>query len=186
MRNRLLLAAAGLCAALAIWSWTQNQPRDTVAPGMEPTAADPVEQATLARTHTDAPAPENNPLAVPPPLDRGAVVAADGPGAAKASLPTFLPVEAHDTLRLIARGGPYPYRQDGSVFQNRERRLPAQPRGYYREYTVETPGSPDRGPRRIVTGGGDGGAVLPREYFYTADHYRSFRRFDVPPAQAGP
>jgi ribonuclease T1 len=72
------------------------------------------------------------------------------------------------------------------VFQNRERRLPAQPRGYYREYTVETPGSPDRGARRIVTGGGDGGAVLPREYFYTADHYRSFRRFDVPPAQAGP
>lgn len=86
-----------------------------------------------------------------------------------------LPPEAHDTLRLIATGGPFPHRQDGSVFQNRENRLPRQPRGWYHEYTVRTPGSRDRGARRIVTGG-----EPPREYFYTDDHYRSFRR--IPPS----
>ncbi len=86
-----------------------------------------------------------------------------------------LPLEAHDTLRLIAAGGPFPHRQDGSVFQNRENRLPRQPRGWYHEYTVRTPGSRDRGARRIVTGG-----EPPREYFYTDDHYRSFRR--IPPS----
>jgi ribonuclease T1 len=80
-----------------------------------------------------------------------------------------LPVEARETLRLIERGGPFPYRKDGSVFGNRERRLPVKPYGYYREYTVPTPGARDRGARRIVTGD----AV---ERFYTADHYRSFRR----------
>ena len=92
--------------------------------------------------------------------------------------PAFLPPEAHDVLQRIARGGPFEYRQDGGVFQNRERRLPSQPRGYYREYTVETPGSRDRGPRRIVTGGDP-----PIEYWYTDDHYRSFRGFKVRPAQ---
>ncbi|MGH8083476.1 MAG: ribonuclease domain-containing protein, partial [Lysobacter sp.] len=59
------------------------------------------------------------------------------------------------------------------TFQNRENRLPRQPRGYYREYTVETPRSDDRGARRIVTGGDP-----PSEYYYSDDHYRSFRRFD--------
>lgn len=78
-----------------------------------------------------------------------------------------LPPEARQTLALIARGGPYPYRQDGVVFQNRENRLPRQSRGYYHEYTVATPGSPDRGARRIVTG--ERG-----ERYYTADHYRTF------------
>jgi guanyl-specific ribonuclease Sa len=85
----------------------------------------------------------------------------------------FLPPEAQDTLRRIEAGGPFVHRQDGSTFQNRERLLPPQPRGYYREYTVETPGSRDRGARRIVAGGDP-----PVEYFYTDDHYRSFRRFD--------
>ena len=86
--------------------------------------------------------------------------------------PAFLPPEAVVTLRAIERGGPYPYRQDGGVFQNRERKLPPQPRGYYREYTVKTPGSRDRGARRIIAGG-----QPPTEFFYTDDHYRSFRRF---------
>lgn len=85
-----------------------------------------------------------------------------------------LPPEANDTLRRIAAGGPFAHRQDGGVFQNREQRLPRQPRGYYREYTVETPRSDDRGARRIVTGGDP-----PSEYYYTGDHYRSFTRFDV-------
>ncbi|NSL55283.1 ribonuclease domain-containing protein [Uliginosibacterium aquaticum] len=84
-----------------------------------------------------------------------------------------LPPEARDTLRLIERGGPFPYRKDGVVFQNRERRLPAQARAYYREYTVPTPGSRDRGARRIVTGEA-------REYYYSADHYRSFKRIMQP------
>jgi guanyl-specific ribonuclease Sa len=87
-----------------------------------------------------------------------------------------LPAEARRTLRLIAAGGPFPYDRDGTTFQNRERRLPAQPPGYYREYTVPTPGSSDRGARRIVSGGNP-----PSEFYYSDDHYRSFRRLEVPP-----
>lgn len=93
--------------------------------------------------------------------------------APRGNAPAWLPPEARDTLALIRAGGPYPYRQDGGVFQNRERRLPERPRGYYREYTVDTPGSRDRGARRIVSGGDP-----PAEFFYTDDHYRSFRRFE--------
>jgi len=80
-----------------------------------------------------------------------------------------LPPEARATLALIKAGGPFPYRQDGLVFGNREKRLPLRDRGYYREYTVRTPGAGDRGARRIVAGMGG-------EYYYTADHYRSFKR----------
>jgi ribonuclease T1 len=80
-----------------------------------------------------------------------------------------LPREARETLRLIERSGPYPYERDGVVFGNFERLLPARERGYYREYTVLTPGSRHRGARRIVTGQGG-------ERYYTDDHYRSFRR----------
>lgn len=79
-----------------------------------------------------------------------------------------LPREARDTLRLIKQGGPFPFPRDGVVFGNREQRLPAQPRGYYHEYTVKTPGAHDRGARRIVCG------QLP-ECYYSDDHYRSFR-----------
>ena len=88
-----------------------------------------------------------------------------------------LPVEARETLGLIKRGGPFPYRKDGSVFGNFEKRLPPQPRGYYREFTVPTPGSRDRGARRIVAGEGSRGSVRDSgEYYYTGDHYKSFRR----------
>jgi ribonuclease T1 len=88
-----------------------------------------------------------------------------------------LPREARDTLALIRRGGPFPYRKDGTVFHNRERRLPPQPRGYYREYTVPTPGSRDRGARRIVAGAGPrGDPATSGEYYYTDDHYETFRR----------
>lgn len=80
-----------------------------------------------------------------------------------------LPAEARQTLRSIDRGGPFPYARDGSVFGNREGLLPARSRGYYREYTVPTPGARDRGARRIVTGDDD------TEFFYTSDHYGSFR-----------
>ncbi len=88
-----------------------------------------------------------------------------------------LPPEAGKTLLLIQRGGPFPYRKDGTVFANRERLLPRQPRGYYTEYTVPTPGSRDRGARRIVAGrGATGQPASSGEYYYTDDHYRSFRR----------
>lgn len=82
-----------------------------------------------------------------------------------------LPAEARETLRLIDAGGPFPHKRDGIVFQNRERRLPDQARGYYREYTVTTPGLSHRGARRIVTGGRP-----PAEFYYSDDHYNSFRR----------
>lgn len=79
-----------------------------------------------------------------------------------------LPPQARDVLALIDKGGPYPYRQDGAVFGNFEKILPKQKRGYYREFTVRTPGERDRGARRIVTG--EGG-----EFFYTDDHYETFK-----------
>ncbi|QLF93674.1 ribonuclease [Pseudomonas sp. ABC1] len=79
--------------------------------------------------------------------------------------------ELYKTLERIRRGGPYPYPRDGITFSNREKLLPARPRGYYREYTVDTPGLSHRGPRRVVTGGNP-----PVEFYYTQDHYRSFVR----------
>lgn len=83
-----------------------------------------------------------------------------------------LPSQAHDTLDLIDQGGPFPYPQDGVVFQNREGVLPSQSSGYYHEYTVITPGSSDRGARRIVTG------KKTDEDYYTSDHYASFDLVD--------
>ena len=88
-----------------------------------------------------------------------------------------LPKEARDTLALIRKGGPFPYRKDGTTFGNFEKRLPPRARGYYREYTVPTPGARDRGARRIVAGrGAAGDARTSGEYYYTDDHYRTFRR----------
>lgn len=80
-----------------------------------------------------------------------------------------LPKQGHDTLALIAAGGPFPYKQDDGLFANREGRLPKQSRTYYREYTVKTPGAGNRGARRIVTGSRG-------ERYYSADHYETFHR----------
>ena len=85
-----------------------------------------------------------------------------------------LPAEAQETARLIRSGGPFPYAKDGTVFGNRERLLPSRPRGHYREYTVKTPRSRDRGARRIVCGGER--PAEPEVCYYTADHYASFAR----------
>ncbi|WP_301276698.1 ribonuclease domain-containing protein [Dechloromonas sp.] len=85
-----------------------------------------------------------------------------------------LPREAHQTLTLIKAGGPFPYARDGIVFGNFEKLLPKRPRGHYREYTVKTPWRKDRGPRRIVAG-------AEGEYYYTDDHYESFRRIRETP-----
>ena len=80
-----------------------------------------------------------------------------------------LPAQARETLELIRRGGPFPYERDGAAFGNFEKLLPLKERGYYREYTVNTPGAKSRGARRIVAGRGG-------ELYYTGDHYQSFRR----------
>jgi len=82
---------------------------------------------------------------------------------------TELPPEARDTLRAIKQGGPFAYSRDGVIFKNYERILPERPRGYYHEYTVKTPGAHNRGARRIISG-------ATNEYYYTADHYQSFKR----------
>jgi ribonuclease T1 len=155
----MVLVAAALLAAVAL---TTFRTADDIVPGA-PVASDPARDASKQTLPGASP-----PLEAPPPM---ADVASPAPAAA---YPDFLPAEAIDTLRLIERGGPYPYRQDDGVFGNREGRLPRQARDYYREYTVETPGSRDRGARRIVAGGRP-----PVEYFYTDDHYRSFRRFTL-------
>lgn len=86
---------------------------------------------------------------------------------------TALPPEGQQTYRLIHQGGPFPYDKDGTVFGNRERQLPKQARGFYREYTVKTPGARDRGARRIVCGGEV--PKSPEACYYTEDHYASFR-----------
>lgn len=81
-----------------------------------------------------------------------------------------LPSEVQQTVKLIQNGGPFPYRKDGTFFGNREKRLPAAPKNYYREYTVRTPGASNRGARRLVVGGAN------EIYYYTGDHYGSFVR----------
>ena len=152
MRKSTILALA--CVLLAAWWWLRSTPQQQAAHDAPATVAVPASM----------PAPEPLPREMP---------AQSGAGSAGAALPAFLPPEARATLRLIARGGPFPHRQDGTVFGNREGRLPRQARGYYHEYTVETPGLDHRGARRIVTGG-----TPPGEYWYTDDHYESFRRFE--------
>ena len=107
---------------------------------------------------------------VPPALARG-----EAPPAAVATEVAVaeLPGEARQTIALIRKGGPFPYERDGVVFGNFEKHLPVQARGYYREYTVRTPGARNRGARRIVAGKGG-------ELYYTDDHYQSFRRIREP------
>ncbi|MGW5780305.1 ribonuclease domain-containing protein [Streptomyces sp. NPDC003863] len=102
------------------------------------------------------------------PTRTAAAAAATGTSGLPAVRASQLPPEARETLALIARGGPFPYAKDGTVFSNFERVLPRRERGYYHEYTVKTPGERDRGARRIVTGRGG-------ETYYTDDHYETFR-----------
>src|SRR5262249_4725414 len=84
-----------------------------------------------------------------------------------------LPMEAQQVYMLIAQGGPFRYDRDGVVFGNREQLLPVKPRSYYREYTVHTPGTRNRGARRIICGGPK---TIPDVCYYTDDHYQTFRR----------
>jgi ribonuclease T1 len=110
-------------------------------------------------------------------LGAPALARAPAPGKLPEVAAAELPQEARETLALIKTSGPFPYRRDGAVFRNFEKRLPARSRGYYREYTVPTPGATDRGARRIVAGAGPAGDVRTSgEYYYTDDHYATFRR----------
>jgi len=129
--------------------------------------------AWLALPRLQAPPATGSGAPVLAPASAGTASPASRPGGD--ALPGFLPPEVAAVIANIRRGPPFPHRQDGSVFGNREGRLPAQPRGWYREYTVPTPGLGHRGLRRIVTGGNP-----PREWYYTADHYESFRAFTPP------
>lgn len=145
--------------AIALLAW-QYWPRDT-AQGQAPTA-------------TSSPASNRAPAPVEFPAESRKQSQPD------AGLPSFLPAEARDTITLIQRGGPFPHRQDGGVFGNREGHLPRKPRGWYHEYTVDTPGLSHRGARRIITGGNP-----PQDWYYTSDHYESFRAFDPGMASGG-
>lgn len=147
-----LLLAIVLVLGWQYWQRPASHPAPA-DPGTEVPIPIPAPAATPTSTPTSTPAPP-----------------ADAP-----ALPAFLPPEARATIALIRRGGPFPHRQDGSVFGNREGLLPRQPRGWYHEYTVDTPGLSHRGARRIVTGGNP-----PRDWYYTDDHYRSFRSFNLP------
>ncbi len=156
---RLLLALALMLLAMA----------GAACSAPAATATRPLAAATVAPVSEAAPAAR----ATPRPLVAAptALPTAKGPTpppGMRTIQESQLPREARQTLALIDKGGPFPYRQDGQTFQNRERLLPARPDGYYREYTVETPGSDDRGARRIVTGRGG-------EVYYTDDHYASFK-----------
>ncbi|GAB3746622.1 guanyl-specific ribonuclease [Lysobacter olei] len=165
MRHHHWLLAAVVLLGLWMWSKRVDNP-DTVPPTPATQSAPPAPAGVAAPEGDRATSP-----AAPAPGDAATVPRDAGTAAA---YPAFLPAQAHPVLDAIARGGPYRYRQDGNVFQNRERRLPAQASGYYHEFTVDTPGSDDRGARRIVTGGNP-----PVEYWYTDDHYRTFRRFEL-------
>ncbi|MFJ3976769.1 ribonuclease domain-containing protein [Streptomyces sp. NPDC090021] len=144
------LGAVFLCVALvAVAGCGARGPGPAVVSGSADLGAAP---SGPARTD-----PGGEPDAVPGWARGMAVVRADA-----------LPRQARDTLALIDKGGPYPYRQDGTVFGNFEKVLPRQKRGYYHEFTVRTPGERDRGARRIVTG--EGG-----EFYYTDDHYQTFK-----------
>jgi ribonuclease T1 len=148
-RQLPLIIAAGalliLLAALQLMGGEGAAPRS-------PRAGQPAVSAT------SAPRPSS---ATPAQADRAR--SSDLPAADASQLPP----EARTTLALIAQDGPFPFDKDGATFQNREGLLPAQPPGYYREYTVITPGEDDRGARRIIAGRGG-------ERYYTSDHYASF------------
>ena len=158
MRRHLRKPGVWIAALILLAAWLL-WPRPVSSP---PPTSLPV-PATARADSTPLPSPPSAPVAVP----------------AGTALPAFLPDEARATIRLIQRGGPFEHHQDGGVFGNREGQLPARPSGYYREYTVETPRLSHRGARRIVTGGRP-----PEVWYYTDDHYDSFRAFQVPEGSA--
>lgn len=153
----LLALVAALALAFALTRDDGDGDGGTRASAPPTAATTASTTASTTRTGATAPGPVGSTAARPDWVPAGMRTVA----------PARLPAEARETLRLIAAGGPFPYSRDGVVFGNREKLLPAEPDGYYREYTVRTPGAVDRGARRIVTGKNT-------ERFYSDDHYASF------------
>lgn len=150
-----LVGAVVLLIAAIVGGWSHGQ-TPAHPPGHAPTATQaPAPAAPTATAQADAPPDHYATIGGQPINDRDTVRG------------------IWDTLRRVAHGPPFPYRQDGASFSNREGRLPTRDRGWWHEYTVETPGSPDRGARRLVIGK-DG------ETWYSGDHYRSFVRLALP------
>ncbi|PRY36163.1 ribonuclease domain-containing protein [Umezawaea tangerina] len=153
--RRLSVALIGLIA-LVVFGWVFKDLTSSSTPSSGPTSSS-AKPAAPGKSTSAAP---------------GGAVAGTESGLDVKPL-SSLPSQAADTWKLIEKNGPFPYpRNDGVEFQNREKRLPAKAGDYYKEYTVPTPGSPDRGARRLITGG-------QREVYYTGDHYDSFVVVDV-------
>jgi ribonuclease T1 len=150
-----------IVVALAVVALGWWQQRD------QPAAADDRAAASQPRRPEPIPASRTAP---PPAAPQDSPPAETAEGTLQAIPPAERAAVAR-TLALIRQGGPFPYDRDGVTFQNREGHLPRRPSGYYREYTVPTPGAKTRGARRVVQGR-DG------DTWYTADHYRTFVRID--------
>ena len=157
--RRALLAAVALTLGLVLAGCGSSAPSGPASgtPGGTGSSS-----ASPGGGHTTQPKP------VVSPADAGRLAPARATTDLRAMTVAMLPKQGIDTLRLVADGGPYPYSKDGATFSNREGLLPKHPSGWYREFTVVTPGSDDRGARRIIAG--EDGAR-----FYTSDHYASFR-----------
>lgn len=169
-RQRKIASFVVFLLIMGIWFWSQGGKADEGAddqPDARPTTS-PRPQPTQTAEATAPPSEVASPGDTTAPDPSGGREIDPDSGLPWVKL-ADLPPEAADTMELIDAGGPFPYDRDGITFQNREGILPQQQRGYYKEYTVPTPGEDDRGARRIVTGG-EG------EYYWTQDHYESFER----------
>lgn len=174
-----LLAALLLGTGLSVLQACNSQPQPAVQPEVRASVQAPGQITGQAADRAASQASERaqdraSDRASDRSSDRASRQGADGLGTVAVG---DLPAEARQTLALIREGGPYPYEKDGTVFGNYERKLPRQRRGYYTEYTVKTPQVRSRGARRIIAGGPDG---RPTEFYYTDDHYQTFRRIEFP------
>lgn len=174
-----LLAALLLGTGLSVLQACNSQPQPAVQPEVRASVQAPGQTTGQAADRAARQASERaqdraSGRASDRSSDRASRQGTDGLGTVAVG---DLPAEARQTLALIREGGPYPYEKDGTVFGNYERKLPRQRRGYYTEYTVRTPQVRSRGARRIIAGGRDG---RPTEFYYTDDHYQTFRRIEFP------
>ena len=174
-----LLAALLLGTGLSVLQACNSQPQPAVQPEVRASVQAPGQITGQAADRAASQASERaqdraSDRASDRSSDRASRQGADGLGTVAVG---DLPAEARQTLALIREGGPYPYEKDGTIFGNYERKLPRQRRGYYTEYTVRTPQVRSRGARRIIAGGRDG---RPTEFYYTDDHYQTFRRIEFP------
>lgn len=174
-----LLAALLLGTGLSVLQACNSQPQPAVQPEVRASVQAPGQTTGQAVDRAASQASERaqdraSDRASDRSSDRASRQGADGLGTVAVG---DLPAEARQTLALIREGGPYPYEKGGTVFGNYERKLPRQRRGYYTEYTVRTPQVRSRGARRIIAGGRDG---RPTEFYYTDDHYQTFRRIEFP------